>query len=78
MVMAEDLDGAARLKEYFDNPGNGIAFVMASADPAATKAEFILIVSGEHIIGKIDFDEAWNLADFLYTRLPPRAKDGVQ
>lgn len=69
--------GEDRVREYLKNPEGKLAFVLAGR-PDAETFEFILVVAGDVVIGKIEFPEAWELADFLYQNLPPRNKAKVQ
>lgn len=68
--------GQARIKEYLENPGRALAFVLAAA-PDADAPEFILIAYGENILAQLDFDEARRVADFIYANIPQRGKAGL-
>ena len=69
--MSKEYGGRERVEEYFRNPEGKIAFVLAGIDPDGP-AEFILIVAGEEVVGRLQFDEAREVADFIYSNIPPR------
>ena len=71
-----DTGGIDRVRQYLADPGEGIAFVLAG-EQGETAPSCVLILAGGELLGKMTFDEAWTLADFLYEMLPPRDKSGM-